>query len=238
MVPCWLTALPIAHRGLHDQRRPENSMAAFKAAQIAGYAIELDVRLMCDGNIAVFHDPYLERVSSGSGAVEQMDLWQLRRVQLHGGTEGIATLDQVFEQIKAPIYIDIKSQGPAGKFEQRLLSLIRYYKPDVVVASFNPQTLIWFRQNAPDIARGIISYDYRDSTLGFWTRRKLRLMAYNARIKPDFISYELESLPYWRVWQIGLFGRTPVLCWTVKTQADWLKARQLGYNIIFERIRP
>ena len=32
-----------AHRGLHNASRPENSMAAFRAALEKGYGIELDV---------------------------------------------------------------------------------------------------------------------------------------------------------------------------------------------------
>lgn len=238
MAPDWLLNTPIAHRGLHDERRPENSMAAFRAAEAAGYGIEMDVQLMRDGNIAVFHDPFIDRMTSAQGAISDMDAKQLRTAQLHGNAEAIPTLDQVFETIRAPIYLDIKSHGPAGKFEQRLLALIRHYKPVVAVASFNPQTVIWFRENAPDIPRGIISYDYKDSTLGLLQRRKLRRMAYNSLIKPDFISYDLRALPYWRLWMIRLFKKTPVLTWTVRNHAEMERAKKYADNFLFEGIRP
>ena len=45
----------IAHRGLHGGGVPENSMTAFGAAVRAGYIIELDVHLLADGRVAVFH---------------------------------------------------------------------------------------------------------------------------------------------------------------------------------------
>ena len=45
-----------AHRGLHGNGVPENSLAAFSAAADAGYGIELDVQLSRDGVVMVFHD--------------------------------------------------------------------------------------------------------------------------------------------------------------------------------------
>ena len=49
--PDWLTARPIAHRGLHDRSRGiiENSRSAFEAAVAQGYGIECDVQLSSDG---------------------------------------------------------------------------------------------------------------------------------------------------------------------------------------------
>ena len=55
----WLLATPVAHRGLHDDIRPENSMPAFEAAIEKGYTIEIDVHLSSDGHIVVFHAPLL-----------------------------------------------------------------------------------------------------------------------------------------------------------------------------------
>ena len=52
----FLTKTPIAHRGLHDANRPENSFAAFQAAIEKGYAIETDVRISKDHRLIIFHD--------------------------------------------------------------------------------------------------------------------------------------------------------------------------------------
>ena len=41
----WLFLTPVAHRGLHDGDRPENSMPAFRAAIEHGFTIEIDVHL-------------------------------------------------------------------------------------------------------------------------------------------------------------------------------------------------
>jgi glycerophosphoryl diester phosphodiesterase len=51
----WLTARPIAHRGLHDPTKGliENTAAAVRAAMAAGYGIEVDVQLSGDGEALV-----------------------------------------------------------------------------------------------------------------------------------------------------------------------------------------
>ena len=56
-----LKGFKYAHRGLYDAEKPENSMAAFRAALEHGYGIELDIHLMKDGNLAVIHDCNLLR---------------------------------------------------------------------------------------------------------------------------------------------------------------------------------
>src|SRR4051794_2404055 len=60
----WLTARPIAHRGLHDKAKGviENTVSAALAAVDAGYAIECDVQLTGDGEAVVFHDFTLDRL--------------------------------------------------------------------------------------------------------------------------------------------------------------------------------
>ena len=63
----WLVETPIAHRGFHDDAHPENSISAFKNAIAHGYAIELDVQLLSDGTVVVFHDESLSRMTGNDG---------------------------------------------------------------------------------------------------------------------------------------------------------------------------
>ena len=66
-----------AHRGLHNSERAENSLSAFRAAVDAGYGIELDVRLSKDGELVVFHDDTLERVTDREGRVDSFTAKEL-----------------------------------------------------------------------------------------------------------------------------------------------------------------
>ena len=52
----WLFDRPIAHRGLHDEQYPENSMPAYEQAIAHDFNIEIDVHVSKDGEVVVFHD--------------------------------------------------------------------------------------------------------------------------------------------------------------------------------------
>ena len=70
----WLTARPIAHRGLHDAAAGviENTASAFSAAIAAGYGIETDLQISADGEAMVHHDEALGRLTEGSGKLAAM----------------------------------------------------------------------------------------------------------------------------------------------------------------------
>ena len=67
----YFKTVSFAHRGLHDSESPENSLSAFKKAVEAGFGIELDVRLSKDGQLVVFHDDTLDRVTKETGRVDE-----------------------------------------------------------------------------------------------------------------------------------------------------------------------
>ncbi|MDR2152462.1 MAG: hypothetical protein LBO72_06550 [Helicobacteraceae bacterium] len=235
----WFVTTPIAHRGLHGENIPENSIAAFLAAQEAGYAIELDVRLIKGGSIAVFHDETLARMTGLNGFTSDLEATSLKNVPLFGAGQMIPLLESVFERITAPIYIDVKRSSESDYLlEKRLLALIRHFKPTVAVASFDPKTLIWFRQNAPDIPRGIISCSFKGEDRSAWQKYRLRRLFDLRAVKPAFISYELNSLPFWRVTIARKLHKIPVLAWTVKNEEDLQKAGKVADNIVFEGFKP
>ena len=80
--PDWLTARPVAHRGLHDRGRGivENMPGAFAAAVAGNFGIETDLQLTADGEAMVHHDDVLGRLTEGSGALLDMTAAQLKQV--------------------------------------------------------------------------------------------------------------------------------------------------------------
>ena len=70
----WLTARPIAHRGLHDAAAGviENTPSAFRAAIDGGYGIECDLQISADGEAMVHHDDALGRLTDGTGRLDAM----------------------------------------------------------------------------------------------------------------------------------------------------------------------
>ena len=76
-----------AHRGLHKEGIPENSVAAFRAALDKGYGIELDIHLMKDGNLAVIHDASLLRTAGVDVQIEDLTAEDLEDYRLEGTEE-------------------------------------------------------------------------------------------------------------------------------------------------------
>jgi len=83
--PDWLTARPVAHRGLHDLARGivENMPSAARAAVDGRFAIECDIQLSADGEAMVHHDDALGRLTEGSGALLGMTAAELKAVTLN-----------------------------------------------------------------------------------------------------------------------------------------------------------
>src|ERR1700743_2740163 len=80
--PDWLTARPVAHRGLHDISRGivENMPGAGTAAIAGNFAVEVDIQLSADGEAMVHHDDALGRLTDGAGALRSLTAAELKQV--------------------------------------------------------------------------------------------------------------------------------------------------------------
>ena len=101
-----------AHRGLHGNGLPENSMAAFRAALEHGYGIELDIHLMKDGNLAVIHDCSLKRTAGVDINITDLTVEDLEQYRLEGTEETIPEFMDVLTLYngKAPLIVELKPE--------------------------------------------------------------------------------------------------------------------------------
>src|SRR3989304_763460 len=92
----WLTARPIAHRGLHDASAGviENTASAFNAAIAGGYGIETDLQISGDGEAMVHHDDAFGRLTEGTGALAGMTAAEIKTVHFKASTDRIRTLGE------------------------------------------------------------------------------------------------------------------------------------------------
>src|SRR5882757_5104333 len=95
----WLTAQPVAHRGLHDNAAGvvENTTSAFAAAIAASFAIETDLQISRDGEAMVHHDFALGRLTLGSRQLAAMTAAGLRDVPFKNTTDRIITLAEFLD---------------------------------------------------------------------------------------------------------------------------------------------
>ena len=127
-----------AHRGLHDAEKPENSMAAFRAALEHGYGIELDIHLMKDGNLAVIHDRSLLRVTGQEGDITALSTEDLANYHLGGTKETIPTFRQVLDLYagKAPLIIELKSDDNVEALVDAAAKAMEGYSGSYCMESF------------------------------------------------------------------------------------------------------
>lgn len=232
-----------AHRGLHDDKKAENSMSAFKAAKEMGFGIELDVRLSKDGELVVFHDGNLTRMTGNEGKVSDYTVEELSKMSLLGTDDGIPTLREVLDLIdgSVPLLIEMKRASGEGDVAPKLLEVIEGYKGDFIVESFNPFELRTIRKSRPDILRGMLSMDYskeekfKDKLL----YKLLQNLMFNFLARPDFIAYEKEGYALHTVRFIRHSFGTTLFAWTIKSQEEENAAISHGFDtVIFEGYIP
>lgn len=125
-----------AHRGASGYA-PENTMDAFrKAIEMKADGIELDVHLTKDGEVVVIHDEVLDRVSDGTGRVQDFTCNELKKFnfnKLHPEykEEEIPTLEEVYQLIK-PTDLTINVEMKTGNtfypgMEDKVLELTKKY---------------------------------------------------------------------------------------------------------------
>lgn len=235
----WLTEFPIAHRGLHGDAVPENSLAAFARAVAAEVPIELDVRITADGAVIVLHDDNLRRMTGLDRAVAAVTAAEVAELRLAATDERIPRLHEVLDLVggRVPLLLEVKNRAAVGPLEERVAALLQSYRGPIAVQSFNPFSLDWFRRRHPAIVRGQLAGDFRGVDLAWYRKVLLRNLLFNRWSRPQFISYDVRCLPHAAVTRARLRG-TAVLAWTVDTADKLSHARRWADNVIFETIRP
>lgn len=232
-----------AHRGLHGEAGEENSLSAFRAATDAGFGIELDVRLSSDGVLVVFHDDTLDRVTKESGRVDSRTYEELSKIKLGETLDTIPTFEEVLSLVdgRVPLLVEIKEDAGCDAVTKKTVEILKSYKGDYIIESFNPLSLGKLKSLYPEAMRGQLS----DMFMKQKKFRKpmyflLQTLALNVVSRPDFIAYSIatakSSLPFKLV--KSLF-RVPTLAWTVRSDEEEKLARRLGFDgIIFENYIP
>mgnify|MGYP001097106438 CR=1 FL=1 len=145
----------IAHRGASGHE-PENTLAAFRAAlKMNADAIECDVQVCKSGELVVFHDRRLKRITGERGKVKRKKLASLRQLDAGKG-EHIPTLKEVLDLLdgRISVNVELKSKGTAVAVAQLLRNGIRtgnWKTKDFFVSSFYYRELRRFHETFPEI---------------------------------------------------------------------------------------
>ncbi len=234
-----------AHRGYHDKPQiPENSMAAFRRAIEHGLASELDVHLLADGSLVVFHDDDLERETGVKGSIEAYDLSNLRKLRLEGTDEKIPTFDEVldlYENSGLALMIELKVvKGNYKPLARAVAKRLDSYKGEYAVQSFDPRVLMEYRRIRPEVIRGQLSKNFVKSTEGlpFYQVVMLTNLMLNKLTKPDFINYQFADRGNKVLRRLVDKKGYPEVTWTIRSVRDLKAAVADGCVPIFEKIDP
>ncbi len=245
--PDWLTARPVAHRGLHDISRGivENMPSAVSAAVAGNFAIEVDLQLSADGEAMVHHDYKLGRLNEGIGELIDMTAAQLKAVAFKQTADRMMTLGDLCDLVggRVPLVLEMKSiYSGDRKLAARMAQVLANYRGPAAAMSFDPDQVIAIREHMPGITRGIVAQrSYNDS---HWThlpqptRDGMLHLRHGFRTQPHFVAYWVNELPAPAPWIArNLFG-CALLTWTVRTPEQRIRATQYADQMIFEGFVP
>jgi glycerophosphoryl diester phosphodiesterase len=112
----------MGHRGA-AALEPENTLRSVsRAIEIGADAVEIDVRLTRDGELAVIHDATVDRTTDGSGPVRAFSLGELKALDAGKG-ERVPTLQEVLDLVgnRVTIVVELKEEGT----EKKVVELLR-----------------------------------------------------------------------------------------------------------------
>ncbi|MGB5482398.1 MAG: glycerophosphodiester phosphodiesterase family protein [Eudoraea sp.] len=217
--------ITIGHRGAMGHET-ENTLASIqKALDLNVDMIEIDVFKIASGEIVVFHDEKIDRLTNGSGDIESLDLEALKNLTVEGDHK-IPLLSEVLDVINHKVPLNIELKGPGTS--EGVMHLIKTYMEnegwtldDFLISSFNWEELKNMRRINKDIKIAILTED--DPLDAILIANDLNAVAIN----PNYLSLTKEN-----VLEIKSQG-FKVFTWTVNDTKQISKLRELGVDGVF-----
>jgi glycerophosphoryl diester phosphodiesterase len=212
-----------AHRGASGHE-PENTFRSFfKALELGATWIECDARVVEDTAI-VFHDRTLQRMTGSSGVVSKQSLAHLRSLQLPKG-ETIPLLTEVLSKLhgKASLQIELKGPKSGSVVGRELIRALQqgWDAESFLVSSFDYEELQIFKDIAPTIPLGLLTYGYPLNCQGIAQTFGVRS-----------VHLHIDSTTEKRVSELRKAGYK-VFVYTVNDEEDIQWVRSIGANGVF-----
>ena len=219
----------IAHRGL-SAVAPENTISAFKLAAKAGFKyVETDVRRTKDGYWVVMHDATVDRMTDGTGAIEELTLEQIRKLKITRGSgiakydsEGVPTFKEYVDVVTSggsyPV-IEIKAKGDFD-FKDLVYTLKEYNVTDkAIVIDYDIDQLKTIRKLCPELQMQILGHVAKNKFI----REAEKIGNCGLDIMHNF---QLDNRTMKKIRKKGL----PINFWTVDNEKTLQKIYKMGAN--------
>lgn len=226
----WLTQTIVAHRGLHDNKiLPENSLGAFENAIKHGYGIEFDVWRTNDGQLIVHHDPSLKRTALREGKITNVDTSRLEEYKLMGTDYSIPTFRQTLDLVAGQVnlVIEIKPTKAVDATCSHIWEILKDYKGNYCIESFDPRIVRWWAANHPEVILGQLCDWYSFHKIMVRSLKQYRFV--------DFMAVSIKNLPSRYYQKLKTLKKDLlIIAWTVRTPAQLQLALEHADNMIFE----
>ncbi len=231
----WLTAKPIAHRGLHDMNvaRFENTLSAFQATCAANYSIECDVVLSADSVPMVFHDLTLDRLTIKTGDVVARTSAELGKIQIGETADRIPTLAEALALVagRVPIVIELKGHSENDtRLVAAVAKVLANYNGNAAIMSFDHWLIRRFQHDAPGIPAGLTAEGTKASDL----EQHFAMLGANL----SFVSYNVHHLPNAFIRFCREKLAMPVITWTVRDAETVALTKAHADQMTFEGFAP
>lgn len=153
--------LKIGHRGAKGHVAENTLESIAKALEFGIDAIEVDVHRCSSGELVVFHDFTLDRMTNGSGEVAKKNWNQLKKLKV-SEVHHIPLLIEVMDFIDGKCGINIELKGldtadTACEIVEHYVNERGWKYEDIIVSSFQKNELFEVRQYDEHVPIGVLS---------------------------------------------------------------------------------
>ena len=144
------TPLIIGHRGAKGHAIENTLTSIQKAIELGVDGVEIDIFRCLSGELVVFHDKSVEKLTDGRGFIEQLTLDSIKKLNI-SGLEKIPTLNEVLDLVNGEIILNIELKGLNTSFLTHQLlnsyfNLTNWEPEKIIISSFNWNELRAFYQ--------------------------------------------------------------------------------------------
>ena len=155
--------LVIGHRGAKGHLAENTLPSIAKALELEVDGVEIDVFQCASGELVVFHDKTLEKLTNATGYIEELDLDSIQRIEVLNGFT-IPTLEEVLDLIKGKVFLNIELKGSQTALKTHELLQIYFEREEwspekILISSFNWEELKIFRQANQEVPIAILTED-------------------------------------------------------------------------------
>ena len=215
--------LVIGHRGAKGHLAENTLESIKKAMQLGADGIEIDVFRCLSGEIVLFHDEKLDKLTNGKGLIENTSLEELKKLKVMGTNHQIPTLNEVFDIIDNKTFLNIELKG--SNTAKLSLEIVKqqinnngFVKENILFSSFNWEELKGLRKLDDHINIALITED--DPLLAINPALNLKAVAINPSHK------KLNKKVVDKIFSAGL----KIYTWTVNNKNQIDKMKKLGVN--------